>query len=204
MGYIPLKVEMCGRPMYSIRIDMRNMKILYQEHPKFRLEANFWVARIFTAKRGGFFECLTLAQQKFAPKISLFCWTNVKSRKFASFAAKVKAFQKSDHGFRVFPIPKNIFANLSIDFDFRLFQGEDMLTTYQCNTKVAKHPFCKVCGVQSFYVPRSNPDSYGNFDIVCVTAADRGKIQVQTVVFVACCTSIPIGFCQEIRQLLNK
>uniref|UniRef100_A0A914WRF0 CENP-V/GFA domain-containing protein n=1 Tax=Plectus sambesii TaxID=2011161 RepID=A0A914WRF0_9BILA len=44
---------------------------------------------------------------------------------------------------------------------FTLLKGEDMLTTYQCNTKVAKHPFCKVCGVQSFYVPRSNPDSYG-------------------------------------------
>jgi hypothetical protein len=42
-----------------------------------------------------------------------------------------------------------------------LFQGADMLTTYTFNTGLAQHKFCKVCGVQSFYVPRSNPDSIG-------------------------------------------
>lgn len=26
---------------------------------------------------------------------------------------------------------------------------------------MAKHTFCKTCGVQSFYTPRSNPDGYG-------------------------------------------
>lgn len=39
--------------------------------------------------------------------------------------------------------------------------GEDALTTYTFNTHVAKHTFCKICGVQSFYSPRSNPDGYG-------------------------------------------
>ena len=41
---------------------------------------------------------------------------------------------------------------------FRLLQGEDMLTTYQFNTGVAKHYFCRHCGIKSFYVPRSHPD----------------------------------------------
>jgi hypothetical protein len=41
---------------------------------------------------------------------------------------------------------------------FRLLQGEDALTTYQFNTGVAKHYFCRHCGVKSFYVPRSHPD----------------------------------------------
>jgi hypothetical protein len=36
---------------------------------------------------------------------------------------------------------------------FRLLQGEDFLTTYTFNTTVAKHFFCSVCGVKSFYVP---------------------------------------------------
>ena len=43
---------------------------------------------------------------------------------------------------------------------FRLVQGEESLTTYTFNTQVAKHFFCSVCGVKSFYVPRSHPDGY--------------------------------------------
>ena len=43
---------------------------------------------------------------------------------------------------------------------FRLLRGEDSLATYTFNTGVARHLFCKVCGVKSFYVPRSHPDCY--------------------------------------------
>lgn len=43
--------------------------------------------------------------------------------------------------------------------DFHLSpESEDAITTYSFNTKVAKHKFCKHCGVQAFYHPRSNPD----------------------------------------------
>jgi hypothetical protein len=41
---------------------------------------------------------------------------------------------------------------------FRLTQGDDDLTTYQFNTGVARHMFCRHCGIKSFYVPRSHPD----------------------------------------------
>ncbi|KAG8450412.1 hypothetical protein GDO86_002899 [Hymenochirus boettgeri] len=44
---------------------------------------------------------------------------------------------------------------------FKLLKGADNLTTYKFNTKKAQHTFCKTCGVQSFYTPRSNPDGYG-------------------------------------------
>lgn len=41
---------------------------------------------------------------------------------------------------------------------FTLLTGEDSLTTYSFNSKLAKHTFCKVCGCKPFYIPRSNPD----------------------------------------------
>ncbi|XP_061417804.1 centromere protein V-like [Lethenteron reissneri] len=44
---------------------------------------------------------------------------------------------------------------------FKLLKGAENLTTYTFNTHAAKHTFCKTCGVQSFYTPRSNPDGFG-------------------------------------------
>jgi hypothetical protein len=41
---------------------------------------------------------------------------------------------------------------------FTLTQGEDDLSCYTFNTGVAKHYFCRHCGIKPFYVPRSNPD----------------------------------------------
>jgi len=41
---------------------------------------------------------------------------------------------------------------------FTLLSGEESLTTYRFNTGIAKHTFCKVCGVHPFYTPRSHPD----------------------------------------------
>jgi hypothetical protein len=41
---------------------------------------------------------------------------------------------------------------------FKLLSGSDTLRTYSFNTHTAKHMFCSVCGIKSFYVPRSHPD----------------------------------------------
>jgi hypothetical protein len=41
---------------------------------------------------------------------------------------------------------------------FALLRGEDSLSEYTFNTGVAKHLFCRRCGIKSFYIPRSNPD----------------------------------------------
>ncbi|EOY03205.1 Carbon-sulfur lyases isoform 5, partial [Theobroma cacao] len=39
-----------------------------------------------------------------------------------------------------------------------LGDSKEYLTTYTFGTHTAKHTFCKVCGITSFYTPRSNPD----------------------------------------------
>lgn len=41
---------------------------------------------------------------------------------------------------------------------FELLQGEECLTEYSFNTKIARHLFCSYCGIKSFYIPRSHPE----------------------------------------------
>jgi hypothetical protein len=62
---------------------------------------------------------------------------------------------------------------------FKLIQGENNLTTYSFNNHVAKHMFCKTCGVQSFYSPRSNPDGYG-ISPHCLDPGTVEKIEMET------------------------
>ncbi len=61
--------------------------------------------------------------------------------------------------------------------DFRLVSGQDDLSTYQFNTGVARHFFCAVCGVKSFYIPRSNPDGYS----VNARCLDPGTVTSMTI-----------------------
>jgi hypothetical protein len=60
---------------------------------------------------------------------------------------------------------------------FKLLSGEDALTTYRFNTGTAKHLFCSVCGIKSFYVPRSHPDGYS----VNARCLDDGTVEAMTV-----------------------
>jgi len=54
---------------------------------------------------------------------------------------------------------KKGFLHLIVAKDaFEIVSGEDALTTYRFNTGVAKHTFCRLCGVHPFYTPRSHPD----------------------------------------------
>jgi len=44
--------------------------------------------------------------------------------------------------------------------DFRLLAGGDALTHYRFGTRAADHLFCPVCGIKSFYQPRSHPEAW--------------------------------------------
>ena len=60
---------------------------------------------------------------------------------------------------------------------FKLLSGDDALRAYTFNTQTAKHLFCSVCGIKSFYVPRSHPDGYS----VNARCIDSGTIEEMTV-----------------------
>jgi len=44
--------------------------------------------------------------------------------------------------------------------NFHLISGEEQLGTYQFGTRIAKHHFCKVCGIHIFTRPRAAPELY--------------------------------------------
>ena len=43
---------------------------------------------------------------------------------------------------------------------FRLLRGDRQLSEYRFGTGVARHLFCRTCGIKSFYVPRSHPRGF--------------------------------------------
>lgn len=44
--------------------------------------------------------------------------------------------------------------------DFTLLTPPDALTSYRFGSGAAEHLFCRVCGIKSFYQPRSHPEAW--------------------------------------------
>lgn len=60
---------------------------------------------------------------------------------------------------------------------FRLLADADDLTEYRFATGTARHRFCRVCGIKSFYVPRSNPDGI-DVNVRCIDAGTIERIAI--------------------------
>jgi hypothetical protein len=60
---------------------------------------------------------------------------------------------------------------------FRLLSGAEDLVEYRFNTGAARHLFCRVCGIKSFYVPRSHPDGFS----VNARCLDDGSVRSMVV-----------------------
>ena len=59
----------------------------------------------------------------------------------------------------------------------RILSGEDELTLYQFHTQVAKHYFCKRCGIYTFHQTRSNPLEW-RVNLGCVDGVDAYSLDV--------------------------
>jgi hypothetical protein len=55
---------------------------------------------------------------------------------------------------------KGILHLIVDDARLEIIAGADQLTTYTFGTHVAKHMFCRTCGIHPFYRPRSHPQSW--------------------------------------------
>lgn len=74
---------------------------------------------------------------------------------------------------------KSGYLHLIVTADrFSLLEGEDSLVEYKFHTGVARHLFCGTCGIKSFYVPRSHPDSF-SVNLNCVDLPGRVEVSIE-------------------------
>ena len=62
---------------------------------------------------------------------------------------------------------------------FTLVQGQNELNTYTFNTSIAKHHFCRHCGIHAFYRPRSHPNGY-DINLRCLDDDAIEKFKITT------------------------
>jgi hypothetical protein len=60
---------------------------------------------------------------------------------------------------------------------FHLLSGEEQLSRYTFNTGTAQHLFCRVCGIKSFYRPRSHPDGV-SVNLRCLDEGSLEKVRI--------------------------
>jgi hypothetical protein len=62
---------------------------------------------------------------------------------------------------------------------FELVSGSEDLTVFQAGTRIAKHQFCKHCGIHGFYVPRSDPDKI-DVNVRCLEGVDLTALKLES------------------------
>jgi len=62
---------------------------------------------------------------------------------------------------------------------FKLLSGADSVVEYRFHTGVARHLFCGTCGIKSYYVPRSHPDSF-SVNLNCLELPEEVGVTIQS------------------------
>ncbi|MBT8069530.1 MAG: GFA family protein [Gammaproteobacteria bacterium] len=74
---------------------------------------------------------------------------------------------------------KSGYLHLIVPADrFNLLCGQESLLDYRFHTRVARHLFCGHCGIKSFYVPRSHPDSF-SVNLNCVDLPEVVEVKIK-------------------------
>ncbi|MBX9800737.1 MAG: GFA family protein [Burkholderiaceae bacterium] len=60
--------------------------------------------------------------------------------------------------------------------DLRIVEGETALSLYQFNSRVARHFFCKVCGVYPFHQTRKDKDAW-RVNLGCLDGVDSYALE---------------------------
>ena len=70
---------------------------------------------------------------------------------------------------------KNAKMNILSKESIKFIKGEENLSLYQFGTKVAKHYFCKICGIYTHHFRKSDPNGIG-VNLGCFDNIDTFKI----------------------------
>lgn len=62
----------------------------------------------------------------------------------------------------------------------KILRGEDKLSVYRWNTRVAQHYFCSVCGIYTFHRKRAAPDHDG-VNVYCLNGIDVPGVPMRRV-----------------------
>jgi hypothetical protein len=77
-------------------------------------------------------------------------------------------------------VKKNAVMYKVHEASLKILKGEDKLTLYQWNTRVAQHYFCSACGIYTFHRKRAAPDHYG-VNVYCLDGVDLSQVPVRRV-----------------------
>ncbi|MDB3973433.1 GFA family protein [Alphaproteobacteria bacterium] len=61
--------------------------------------------------------------------------------------------------------------------NFKILEGSEHLSLYQFNTEIAKHFFCKKCGIYTHHNRKSDPNGMG-VNLGCIDDVDPMKFDV--------------------------
>ena len=75
-------------------------------------------------------------------------------------------------------VKKNALMVKVHESQFRLLSKAENISEYRWNTNIARHYFCKACGIYTFHRKQAAPDHYG-VNIFCLDGVDPNAIPVR-------------------------